>query len=88
MGYTFNAANQAFSQVAQAAPTYEKILEMRTGQDIQSGEAAQMLIQADIKKLASAERAKAQAIAEEAARFAGGPGTSKASFSRQRSGSF
>jgi len=88
MGYTFNAANQAFSQVAQAAPTYEKILEIRTGQDIQSGEAAQMLIQADIKKLASAERAKAQAIAEEAARFAGGPGTSKASFSRQRSGSF
>jgi hypothetical protein len=88
IGYTFNTANQALSQVAQAAPTYEKILEMRTGQDIASGEAAQMLIQADVKKLASAERAKAQAIAEEAARFAGGPGTSKVSFSRQRSGSF
>lgn len=88
MGYTFNTANQAFGQVALAAPTYEKILEMRTGQDIASGEAAQMLIQADVKKLASAERAKAQAIAEEAARFAGGPGTSKASFTSQRRGAF
>lgn len=88
MGYTFNTANQALGQVALAAPTYEKILEMRTGQDIASGEAAQMLIQADVKKLASAERAKAQAIAEEAARFAGGPGTSKASFTSQRRGAF
>lgn len=88
MGYTFNTANQALGQVAQAAPTYEKILEMRSGQDVASGEAAQMLIQADVKKLASAERAKAQAIAEEAARFAGSAGTTKASFSSQRRGAF
>lgn len=88
MGYTFNTANQALGQVALAAPTYEKILEIGSGKDVTSGEATQMLIQADVKKLASAERAKAQAIAEEAARFAGSAGTSKVSFNSQRQGQF
>lgn len=74
MGYDFNTANQALGQVAYNAPTYEKILEINTGKDVTAGAAAQGLIQSDIKKLASAERAKAQAIATEAARFAGGSG--------------
>jgi hypothetical protein len=74
MGYDFNTANQALGQVAYNAPTYEKILEINTGKDVTAGAAAQGLIQSDIKKLASSERAKAQAIATEAARFAGSSG--------------
>jgi hypothetical protein len=74
MGYDFNTANSAFSQVAYDAANFEKILEINSGRDVQRGTAVQGLIQADIKKLASAERAKADAIALEIGRYSGRSG--------------
>jgi hypothetical protein len=74
MGYDFNTANSEFSQVAYDAANFEKILEINSGRDVQRGTAVQGLIQADIKKLASAERAKADAIALEIGRYSGRSG--------------
>lgn len=74
MGYNFNTANTVLGQVAGNAANFEKILEINSGQDVQRGTAVQGLIQADIKKLASAERAKADAIALEIGRYSGRSG--------------
>jgi hypothetical protein len=80
-GYNMGTATTGLSQVALAAPTYQKLQEISTGKAVAGTQAQQDLIDANMKKLASQQRAVEQAAAAEAARFQGASGTSRGSFS-------
>lgn len=66
LGYGYNEAKAGYGQVAQALPTYEKLMEIRTGQDIATSDVQGMLEQNVFYKNA-AEQERLRKIAEEEA---------------------
>jgi truncated hemoglobin YjbI len=74
LGVTQAQAQAGYSTIAQALPGYEKLLEMRTGEDIKKADAQALLEESKLKKNARAIQQEQQVIAEEAARFQGSAG--------------
>ena len=74
LGVTQATAQAGYSTIAQALPTYEKLLEMRTGGDVAKSDAQALLEESKLKKTAKAILKEQQVIAEEAARFSGSAG--------------
>ena len=74
LGVTQATAQAGYSTIAQALPTYEKLLEMRTGGDVAKSDAQALLEESKLKKTAKAILQEQQVIGEEAARFSGSAG--------------
>jgi hypothetical protein len=84
LGVTKEQARQGFQQVAEVAPRGEFLSSISGGEDYGRLQAEQEAFQG----LASAKRARVSLTQQEQARFSGSSGTSKASLTSQRSGSF
>jgi hypothetical protein len=86
LGVTQATAQAGYATIAQALPTYEKLLEMRTGGDVAKSDAQALLEESKLKKKAKAIQQEQMVVSEETARFQGGPGTmgSKSFASQQR----
>lgn len=74
LGITQAQAQAGYATIAQALPTYEKLLEMRTGQNIETADAQALLEESKLKKKARAIQQEQQVIGQETARFAGSTG--------------
>jgi hypothetical protein len=74
LGVTQAQAQAGYSTIAQALPTYEKFLEMRTGQDVETADAQALLEESKLKKKARAIQQEQMVIGEEIGRFSGAPG--------------
>lgn len=86
LGYDYGTSMTGFGQVAQALPTYEKLMELRTGTNIESSDVQSMLQQSIFNKnIAEQEKLRKEAELE-AARFQARSGNigSKAFASQQR----
>lgn len=86
LGVTQATAQAGYATIAQALPTYEKLLEMRTGGDVTKSDAQALLEESKLKKKAKAIQQEQMVVSEEVGRFSGGPGTmgSKSFASQQR----
>jgi hypothetical protein len=86
LGVTQATAQAGYATIAQALPTYEKLLEMRTGGDVAKSDAQALLEESKLKKKARAIQQEQMVVSEEVGRFSGGPGTmgSKSFASQQR----
>lgn len=86
LGVTQAQAQAGYATIAQALPTYEKFLEMRTGQDVETADAQALLEESKLKKKAKAIQQEQMVVGEEIGRFSGGAGTigSKSFASQQR----
>lgn len=86
LGVTQATAQAGYATIAQALPTYEKLLEMRTGGDVAKSDAQALLEESKLKKKAKAIQQEQMVVSEEIGRFSGGPGTmgSKSFASQQR----
>lgn len=73
-GITGAQAQSVYSTIAQGLPTYEKILEMRTGSDVKTEDAQALLEQTKFKKNAQAIANEQAAINQEINRFGGTAG--------------
>lgn len=74
LGVTQAQAQAGYSTIAQALPTYEKFLEMRTGQDVETADAQALLEESKLKKKARAIQQEQMVVGEEIGRFSGAPG--------------
>ncbi len=74
LGVTQAQAQAGYTTIAQALPTYEKFLEMRTGQDVETADAQALLEESKLKKKARAIQQEQSLIGEEIGRFSGGAG--------------
>lgn len=68
-GYGYQESLTGFGTVKKALPSYEKLLEMRTGQDVATSDVQSMLQKATFNKSAEEQMKLQQAAEEEAARF-------------------
>ena len=73
-GVTGAAAQVGYTGIAQGLTNYEKLLEMRTGQDVQTLEAQTMLENSKLVKQAKAIQQESTVIGEEINRFRGTAG--------------
>lgn len=71
LGITSAQAQAGYQNIAQGLTGYEKILEMRTGQDVKTEEAQTLLENTRFRKQAKAIQEEANAIGEEINRFRG-----------------
>lgn len=74
LGITGAAAQSGYQNIAQGLTGYEKLLEMRTGQDVQTEEAQTLLENTRFRKQAKAITEEANVIGEEVNRFRGTSG--------------
>lgn len=74
LGITGAAAQSGYQNIAQGLTGYEKLLEMRTGQDVQTEEAQTLLENIRFRKQAKAITEEANVIGEEVNRFRGTSG--------------
>lgn len=74
LGITGATAQAGYQTIAQGLPTYEKLLEMRTGSDVKTADAQALLEETRLKKNAKAVLAEQAAIGQEVARFGGSAG--------------
>lgn len=74
LGVTQATAQAGYATIAQALPTYEKLLEMRTGGDVAKSDAQALLEESTLKKKAKAIQQQQQVVGEETARFGGSAG--------------
>lgn len=74
LGITQATAQAGYSTIAQALPTYEKILEMSTGRDVTVAETQAALEATKFKREAKAIQQEQAAIGQEIARFGGSAG--------------
>jgi len=74
LGVTQAQAQAGYATIAQALPTYEKFLEIRTGQDVETADAQALLEESKLKKKAKAMQQEQSLIGEEIGRFSGGAG--------------
>lgn len=68
-GYGYQEALTGFGTIKTALPSYEKLLEMRTGEDVKTSDVQSMLQQATFNKSAEEQMKLQKAAEEEAARF-------------------
>ena len=68
-GYGYQESLTGFGTVAKALPGYEKLLEMRTGEDVKTSDVQSMLQRATFNKSAEEQMKLQKAAEEEAARF-------------------
>lgn len=73
-GVTAAQAQAGYNTIAQGLPTYEKLLEMRTGSDVKTTDAQALLEESKLKKNAKALLNEQAAINEEINRFGGSAG--------------
>jgi len=73
-GVTGAAAQVGYTNIAQGLVGYEKLLEMRTGQDVQTLEAQTMLENSKLVKQAKAMQEESSVLGEEVNRFRGTAG--------------
>lgn len=73
-GVTAAQAQAGYNTIAQGLPTYEKLLEMRTGSDVKTTDAQALLEESKLKKNAKALLNEQAVIGEETARFGGSAG--------------
>lgn len=74
LGITGAQAQAGYTTIAQGLTGYEKLLEMRTGQDVQTEEAQTLLENTRFRKQAKAIQEEANVIGEEINRFRGTSG--------------
>jgi hypothetical protein len=74
LGVTQATAQAGYATIAQALPTYEKLLEMRTGGDVAKSDAQALLEESKLKKKARAIQQEQMVVGEEVARFSGSAG--------------
>lgn len=74
LGVTQATAQAGYATIAQALPTYEKLLEMRTGGDVAKSDAQALLEESKLKKKAKAIQQEQMVVSEEVGRFAGSAG--------------
>lgn len=74
LGVTRATAQAGYSTIAQALPTYEKLLEINSGKDVKTSDAQAKLEASKLKKDARAIAEEQSAIAMEIARFSGSAG--------------
>jgi hypothetical protein len=86
LGVTQAQAQTGYATIAQSLPSYEKLLEMRTGGDVKKSDAQALLEESTLKKNAKAIEAQRVVVEEELNRFGGKPGNigSKSFASQQR----
>jgi hypothetical protein len=86
LGVTQAQAQAGYATIAQSLPSYEKILEMRTGGNVEKSDAQALLEESTLKKNAKAIEAQRVAVEEELNRFAARAGNlgSKSFASQQR----
>lgn len=73
-GVTAAQAQAGYSGIAQGLPTYEKLLEMRTGKNVEASNAQAILEESRFKKKARAVAEEQLVVGEEIGRFAGRAG--------------
>jgi hypothetical protein len=73
-GVTAAQAQAGYSTIAQGLPTYEKLLEMRTGGDVKTADAQALLEETKLKKKAQAIINEQAVIGQEIGRFGGSTG--------------
>jgi hypothetical protein len=73
-GVTAAQAQAGYQAIAQGLPTYEKLLEMKYGEDIATVDAQTMLEKTKFKKNAKALQEEQAIVGEEVARFGGTSG--------------
>lgn len=73
-GVTAAQAQAGYSAIAQGLPTYEKLLEMRTGKNVEASNAQALLEETRFKKKARAIAEEQLVVGEEVGRFAGRAG--------------
>lgn len=73
-GITGAQAQAGYQTIAQGLPTYEKLLEMRTGSDVKTADAQALLEQTKFKKNAQAIANEQAVVGQEIARFGGTAG--------------
>jgi len=74
LGVTQATAQAGYATIAQALPTYEKLLEMRIGGDVAKSDAQALLEESKLKKKARAIQQEQMVVGEEVARFSGSAG--------------
>lgn len=74
LGITGAVAQSGYQTIAKGLPAYEKILEMRTGSNVETADAQALLEETRLKKNAKAMLAEEAAIGQEVARFGGSAG--------------
>jgi hypothetical protein len=74
LGVTQAQAQAGYSTIAQALPTYEKLLEISSGKDVKTTDVQAKLEESKLKKTASAIQEEQAAIAREIAQFGGSAG--------------
>jgi len=86
LGVTQAQAQTGYATIAQSLPSYEKLLEMRTGGDVKKSDAQALLEESTLKKNAKAIEAQRVTVEEELNRFASRAGNlgSKSFASQQR----